>query len=60
MTQPLAPPTIGTESRSAKFLAIKTVVRKTMVTPDPGAWARRCFRKGGVGYGIETASRSQG
>ena len=37
MTQPLFPSTIGTESRSAKFLTIKTLVRKTTVTPCPGA-----------------------
>ena len=29
MTQPLFPSTIGTQSRSAKFLTRKTVVRKT-------------------------------
>jgi hypothetical protein len=29
MTQPLFPSTIGTQSRSAKFLTMKTVVRKT-------------------------------
>ena len=28
MTQPLFPSTIGTQSRSAKFLTMKTVVRK--------------------------------
>ena len=29
MPQPLFPSTIGTQSRSAKFLTMKTVVRKT-------------------------------
>ena len=46
MTQRLVPSTIGTQSRSVKFLTIKTVVRKTMVRLGPGAWTRRCFRKG--------------
>ena len=47
MTQPLFPSTIGRQSRSVKFLTITTVVRKTTVRPGPGAWTRRCFRKGG-------------
>ena len=51
MTQPLFPSTIGTQSRSVKFLTIKTVVRKTTVRPCPGAETRRCLRKGGVGPG---------
>ena len=50
MTQPLFPSTIGTQSRSVKFLTIKTAVRKTTVRPGPGAWTRRCFRKAGGGY----------
>ena len=40
MTQPLFPSTIGTQSRSVKFLTIKTVVRKTTVRPGPSAWTR--------------------
>ena len=32
MAQPLFPRTIGTQSRSVKFLTVKTVVRKTTVT----------------------------
>ena len=38
MTQPLFPSTTGTQSRSAKFLTMKTVVRKTQkmtVRPKP-------------------------
>ena len=49
MTQPLFACTFGTEPRSAKFLTMKTVVRKTLVTPGPSAYTRRCFRKGGEG-----------
>ena len=45
MTQPLFHSTIGTHSRSAKFLTINTVVKKMTVTPGPGAWTRRCLRK---------------
>ena len=37
MTQPRFSSTIGTQTRSAKFLTIKTVLRKTTVTLDPGA-----------------------
>ena len=49
MTQPLFPSTIGTQSRSAKFLTTKNVVRRTTVRPGPGAQTRWCFRKGGGG-----------
>ena len=37
MTQPLCPSTITTQSRSAKLLTLKTVVRKLTVTPGAGA-----------------------
>ena len=47
MTQPLLTSTIGTQSRSVKFLTIKTVVRKATARPRPGAQARWCFRKAG-------------
>ena len=47
MTQPLFPSTIGAQSRSAELLTEKTVVRKTTVTPGPGAETRQRFRGGG-------------
>ena len=50
MKQPLFPSSIGAQSRSAKFLTIKIVVRKTMVTPGPGSWTRRASDGGGVHY----------
>ena len=43
MAQPLFPSAIGTQSRSATLLTMKTVVRKTTVTLGPGA----CTRGGG-------------
>ena len=47
MAQPLFPSAIGTQSSSATLLTMKTVVRKTTVTPGPGA----CTRGGGGGGG---------
>ena len=58
MTQPLFPSTIGTQSCFAKFLTIKTVVRKFGKSDGqtgPGALTRQCLRKGGRGEGGQGA-----
>ena len=50
MTQPLFPSTIGTQSHSAKFLTMKTVVRKNQTNNGHAGSQcsdRRCLRKGG-------------
>ena len=44
MTQPLFPSTIGTQPRSAKFLTMKTVVRKNQ--KNKGQTGSRCLDKG--------------
>ena len=43
MTQPLFPSTIGTQSRSAKFLTMKTVVRKNQ--ENDSQTGSRCLDK---------------
>ena len=43
MTQPLFPSTIGTQSHSAKFLTMKTVVRKNQT--NNGQTGSRCLDK---------------
>ena len=60
MTRPLFPSTIGTQSRFAEFLTIKTVVRK--FGKSDGQSGFRCFDRtvlaqGGGGVVIDQLSR---
>ena len=50
MTQPLFPSTIGTQSHSAKFLTMKTVVRKPQENDGQTQTHVLC---GGTTFGIE-------
>ena len=62
MTQPVFPSTIGTQSRSAKFLTMKTVVRKAQKNDgQTGSWCldKAVLAEGGGGVLGQTTVLSE-